>query len=102
MWYISIFDAKENATIEDIKKNREEWLNQGKDQVLAKSCHSIQRYEVLGKTPLKVFFIIETDDSNALNILSRYFGNAWNSISYPITKREIYEALEEDHSIIGG
>lgn len=102
MWYITIFDAKETATIEDINKNREEWINQGKDQVLAKKCHSIQRYEVIGKTPPRVFFIIETDNPDALNILSRYFGNSWNSVSYPLAKREIYEALKEDHSIIGG
>ncbi|MEK6672607.1 MAG: hypothetical protein AABY42_03925 [Nitrospirota bacterium] len=102
MWYISIFDAKENATQKDIERLREEWLNKGKDQELAKKCHSIERYEVLGKTPLKVFFIIETDNPNVLNILSRYFGDAWNCITYPITKREILEELKEDHTIIGG
>lgn len=102
MWYISIFDAKENASLKDIENNREEWLNKGKDQTLAKRCHTIQRYEILGKTPLKVFFIIETDDPHVLNMLSLYFGDSWNSVSYPITKREIFEALKDDHAIICG
>lgn len=102
MWYISVFDAKESATREDIEKCREDWLNQGKDQDLAKKCHSIERFEVLGKNPLRVFIIIETDNPNTLNVLSRFFGDAWHSVTYPIAKREILEALKEDHTIIGG
>lgn len=102
MWYISVFDAKKDATINDIEKNRQEWVDQHKDQAIAKRCHTFQRYEVLGKTPLKVFFIIETDDPGALNLLSRYFGDTWDSVTYPVTKREIYEALTDDHAIIGG
>lgn len=102
MWYISIFDAKENATLKEIEREREEWINQGKDKVLLQRCRTVQRYEVLGKAPLKVFFVIETDDPHVLNMLSHHFGDAWNSVSYPIIQREIYEALEEDRTIIGG
>ena len=65
-------------------------------------CKTIDRYEVVGKSPLKIIFIIETDNVQALNVLSRHFGDKWISTTYPALRREILEAMEEDRSIIGG
>lgn len=53
-------------------------------------------------SPLKIIFVIETDDPSVLNLLSHHFGDAWNSVTYPIVQREIYEAFEEDKDIIAG
>ncbi len=102
MLYISIFDAKEESSIDDINREREEWYRKGKDKLFQKMCHRIDRYEVVGKSPLRIIFVIETDDPNALNILSHHFGDEWISVTYPALQREMYEALEEDRSIIGG
>ncbi|MEW6108329.1 MAG: hypothetical protein AB1632_04050 [Nitrospirota bacterium] len=102
MWYISIFDAKEDTTLKDIEKNREDWIKQGKDQLLANKCRSIDRYEIIGMNPLKVIFVIEADNPGVLNLLSRCFGDNWHAVSYPVAKRSIHEALEEDHSIVCG
>ncbi len=102
MWYISIFDAKHNTSMREINRAREEWTVKGKDKLMLEKCQTYQRFEVLGQFPLKVIFIIETDDPNVLNILSHHFGDGWNSVSYPVIQREICEALEEDHTIIGG
>lgn len=46
--------------------------------------------------------MIETDNPRALNILSRHFGNEWISTAHPVINRALYEAMEEDKSIIGG
>lgn len=102
MLYISIFDAKEDATMEEINKERAEWIKKGKDKVFEKMCRSVHRYEVIGKTPLEIFFLIDTDDPHALNILTHHFGDQWDSITYPVLERKIYEALEEDKTIVGG
>lgn len=102
MWYLSIFDAKEDASLKEIEREREEWIKKGRDKVFQKRCRTINRYEVAGISPLKVIFVIDTDDPSALNLLSHHFGNKWYSITYPIIQREIYEALEEDRTIIGG
>lgn len=102
MWYISIFDAKENVSREEIRKEREEWIKKGRDNVFHQKCRTINRYEVIGRSPLKIIFVIETDDPSALILLSRHFGDGWNSVTYPMIQREIYEALEEDTTIIGG
>jgi hypothetical protein len=101
MLYIAIFDAKENISIEDINREREEWHQKGQDKLLQKICQRIRRYEIVGKSPLRIIFV-ETDNPNALNILSHHFGNEWISNTYPAIQREMFEAMEEDKSIIGG
>ncbi len=65
-------------------------------------CQRIRRYEIVGKSPLRIIFVIETDDPQALNILSHHFGNEWISTTYPVIQREMFEAMEEDRHIIGG
>ena len=102
MLYLAMFDAKEDTTLEDINTEREEWIKMGRDKVFEKMCNSIQRYEVTGISPLKIVFVIETDDPHALNMLSHHFGDYWYSITYPAIHREIYEALEEDRTITAG
>lgn len=102
MLYVSIFDAKDNISINEINKEREEWYKKGKSNTFQKLCQKIVRYEIAGKSPLRIVFIIETDNLNALNILSHHFGEAWISVTYPALQREMHEALEEDKSIIGG
>jgi hypothetical protein len=102
MWYISIFDAKENVTRKDIYRERASWIRKGKDKIFHKQCKTIKRYEVVGSSPLKIFFVVETNDPIALNMLTNHFGDAWNSITYPIVQREISEALKEDTAVIGG
>lgn len=102
MWYVSIFDAKENVTRKDIHRERASWIKKGKDKIFHQRCKTIKRYEVIGSSPLKIFFVIETNDPITLNMLTNHFGDAWNSTTYPIVQREIAEALKEDTAVIGG
>ncbi len=102
MLYISIFDAKDNVSLQEINRERDEWFKKEKDKVFQQMCKKIERYEIVGKFPLRIVFLIETDDPHALNILSHHFGEGWSSTTYPVIKRELYEAMEEDRSIIGG
>ena len=102
MLYISIFDAKESISIDEINREREEWYKKGRDKTFHQMCQKIERFEIVGKSPLRIIFVIETDNPRAINILSRHFGEGWISVTYPALQREMYEAMEEDKSIIGG
>ena len=102
MLYLSVFDSKEGTKLSDINHERQEWFKKGRDEIFQKMCKKISRYEVTGASPLKIFFITETDDPSALNLLSRHFGDAWNAVTYPIIERELKEAMEEDHAIVAG
>ncbi|MFN3396819.1 MAG: hypothetical protein ACK4Z9_08530 [Thermodesulfovibrionales bacterium] len=102
MWYVSIFDARKDVSLDQIQQEREKWLEMGKDKFFIQKCKRIERFEVIGSWPLRIIFVIETDDPRVLNLLSHHFGNLWNSVSYPVTKRSILEALEGEHFVIGG
>jgi len=102
MLYLSIFDAKKEAELTEINREREEWYKKGKDKTLRQMCRRLERYEVIGKFPLRIIFLIETDNPYAINILTHHFGDSWESVTYPVFQREIYEAMEEDKTIIGG
>ncbi|MBI4681419.1 MAG: hypothetical protein HY753_09530 [Nitrospirae bacterium] len=102
MLYISVFDAKEEVSIGAINREREEWYKKGRDKIFQKMCKRIDRYELVGKSPLRIIFIIETDNPHALNMLTHHFGNEWITVTYPAMQREMHEAMVEDKSIIGG
>jgi hypothetical protein len=102
MLYIAIFDAREEATLDEINREREEWIKKGRHKVFEEMCKSIERYEVIGSSPLRIIFVIETDQPQALNYLSHHFGDLWYSTAYPALQRGIYEALEEDRTIVAG
>jgi hypothetical protein len=101
MWYIAVMTAKESATRKDIYRERAAWFDKGKEQMFRNKCKTINRYEVAGRYPLKVFFVVETDDPTALTLLADHFGDAWESVSYPIVERGILAAALETVQVEG-
>jgi hypothetical protein len=100
MKYVSICNAIKSiptmAKAEDIA----EWVKVSKDELLHKKCKMIRCFETLAGKPQKLIIMIETNEPDALNLLSRDFGNDWSIETYPV--HEIHEILEEDHSIVAG
>lgn len=47
-------------------RERMEWLKKGRDRIFQQKCKAINRYEVLGISPLKIILVIETDDLKTL------------------------------------
>lgn len=84
------------AKAEDIS----EWVKVSRDALLHKKCKMIRCYETMAGKPQKLIIMMETDEPDALNLLSRDFGSDWNIETYPL--HEMYEVLEEDHSIVAG
>ncbi len=95
MWYVVVLEAKEDVTRKEIYYERSEWLKKRAKSFL-KKCKTIKRFEVAGSSPVKVFFLIETDDPRTLNVLSNHFGDTWDCVIYPVIERGIAEALKED------
>lgn len=95
MWYVVVLDAKEDVSRKEIYYERSEWLKK-RAKVFLKKCNTLKRLEVAGSSPVKVFFVIETDDPSTLNVLSNHFGDTWDSVIYPVIERGIAEALKED------
>ncbi len=98
MWYVVELNAKEDVARKEIYHERSEWLRK-KAKMFMRKCKTLRRFEVPGSSPVKVFFLVETDDPRTVNVLSNHFGDAWYSVAYPVIERGIAEALKEDTSI---
>ena len=99
MWYVATFDAKEDVSRKEIYQERSSWLKKN-EKLFQKKCKTIKRYEVVGSSPVKVFFVIDTEDPRTLNILTNHFGDAWYSETFPVIERGIADALKEDAGAI--
>ena len=90
MWIWLVATAKAGATPEAIKDKREEWVAQGKDRQLAGRCRSAQRFLLKEHTPPQVFWLLETDDSEAVNVLTNHFGDLWDIRGYEVQPQAIH------------
>jgi hypothetical protein len=98
MWYVVVLEVKEDVALKEIYYERSEWLKK-RAKAFLKKCKTLKRFEVAGCSPVKVFFLIETDDPRTLNMLSNHFGDTWDSVIYPVIERGIAEALKEDLTV---
>ena len=89
MWFWLVATAKAHATPETIHARRHAWRAEGKDQQLAGRCRSASRYVVEGSTPPQVLWLLETDDRNAVNILTGHFGDLWEITVQEVTPQQI-------------
>lgn len=89
MWYCLVATAKEHATPETIAAKRHQWVAQGKDRELAKRCRVAQRYVAEQASPAKVFWMLDTDDQAAADLLIGHFGDLWDIQTYQVTPKTI-------------
>lgn len=77
-----------------------EWVKVSRDEALHRKCRMIQCYETLAGAQQKLIIILDTNEPDAMSMLSRDFGNDWSLEIYPL--HELHEVLEQDHSIVAG
>ena len=77
MWWWLNATAKLHATPETITAKRRQWLAQGKDQQLQRRCRVAQRYVVKGAEPPRVVWLLDTDDPDAVRLITDHFGDLW-------------------------
>lgn len=100
MKYVSICTAKKSIPIMAKAEDISEWVNVSRDELLHKKCNKIRCYRTLAGSTQKLLIMVETNQTDALDMLSRDFGDEWQIETYPL--REIYEVLEEDYTIVAG
>ncbi len=93
MWWWIIATAKPESTKVQIQAKRKQWIAQGKDAVLQERCRSAQRFSVVGSSPKQVFWLIDTDDPAAVDLITEHFGEFWNLETLPVVPQPINELL---------
>lgn len=95
MLYVVIGDAKPDATLEQIRANRQEYVRWERESGFAGYYRTLARYEVVGQSPKRTFWIMEADDPVVIHDLLEFFGDVWQVTAYPVVERSIVEVVKE-------
>jgi hypothetical protein len=93
MWLWVMAQAKEAVGLEAMTAKRKQWVSQGKDQQVRKLCRTAQRYVVVGSAPTQVFWLLETDDPSAVQLITEHFGELWTIDTHVVVPQPIAEAV---------
>jgi hypothetical protein len=78
MWVWVNATPKAHATPEAIAERRQLWVGQGRDDALKARCRFVQRYVAEQRSPLRVLWLLDTDDPGAVRLLTDHFGDLWD------------------------
>jgi hypothetical protein len=93
MWFWVMAQAKDGVDAEAIAAKRRQWVSQGRDQQVRKRCRSAQRYVVVGSAPTRVFWLLETDDPGAAQLITEHFGRLWTIDTRVVAPQPIVQAI---------
>lgn len=93
MWLLVMGTAKPSTTMEQILERRTAWLEERKENILRKRCKSAQRFSVVGWSPQQAFWLLETDDPGAADVIVDHFGQEWDLKTRVIMPEAVVETI---------
>jgi len=93
MIFVVIGEAKPTATLEQINANRQAFVEWEKRSEFSNQCQTIARYEVVGASPKKTFWVMQADDPAMIHGLVEFFADLWNITAYPVVQRPVSETI---------
>ncbi len=95
MLYVVVGEAKPNMTLADLQTNRQTYVEWEQTSPYAGKYQTLARYEVVGLSPKKSFWVMECDDPTTIHGLLEFFGDVWNVTAYPVIDRAIADAVNK-------
>ncbi len=95
MLYVVIGEAKPGFTLAEIQANRRAYVEWEQQSLYAGKYRTLARYEVVGLSPKKSFWIMECEDPAIIHGLLEFFGDVWDVTLYPVVDRSIANAVSE-------
>ena len=62
----------------EVRRKRREWVASGKAEQLQRLCKSSTRYAIKEAKPPEVFWLLDTLDRRAAQLIKDHFGPLWN------------------------
>lgn len=93
MLYVVTGQAKPDLSLAEIQAHRQAYVEWEQQSPYAGKYRTLSRYEVVGLSPKKSFWIMECDDPAVIHGLLEFFGDVWNVTAYPVVERTIAEAV---------
>ena len=69
---------KPSKNAADVRRKREEWVKSGKEAQLRRLCVSATRYVIKGANPPEVFWLLDTLDRRAAQLVKDHFSSLWD------------------------
>ena len=95
MLYVVVGEAKPNKTLAEIQAGRQAYVECEQESPYRGKYQTLSRYEVVGLSPKKSFWVMECDDPAVIHGLLEFFGDVWNVTAYPVVERTITNAVSE-------
>ncbi len=92
MIFLVIGDAKPGITLKELKENRKSFLEWERTSSFTGRYETVARYEWVGASPKKTFWIMEAEDPTIIHGLVEFFTDVWNITAYPVVQRDISQA----------
>jgi len=93
MWWWVAARAKAGVTPEAIVMKRKQWVAQGKERHLQNTCRAAQRYVVEGSSPAQVFWLVEANDSSAVQVIADHFSELWDLETHVVIPQPLADAV---------
>ncbi len=93
MIFVVIGDAKPGVSLEQIRANRQAFIEWERRSPYSGKYQTVARYEVLGASPKKTFWVMQADDPTVIHGLVEFFADVWNIQAHPVIQRGIADAV---------
>ncbi len=93
MWFWVTAQARAGASPQAIAAKRRQWVAHGKDRRLRALCRTAHRYVVAGHSPPQVFWLLETGDPGAVQLIAEHFSDLWTLDVRVVVPQPLTEAV---------
>jgi hypothetical protein len=93
MIFVVVGEARPGVGLDQIKANRQAYIEWEQRSPFAGKYQTIARYEVVGASPKKTFWVMQADDAAVIHGLVEFFADVWNIQAYPVVQRGVGEAV---------
>lgn len=94
MLFVVVGDAKPEVTLDRIRANRQTYVAWERESAFAGRYRTLARYEVVGRSPKRTFWIMEADDPLVIHDLLEFFGDVWQVEAFPVVERSLVDAVK--------
>ncbi|MCC6189113.1 MAG: hypothetical protein IT318_08755 [Anaerolineales bacterium] len=92
MIFVVVGEARPSATLQQIQANRLAYVDWEPGTPHAGKYETLARYEVVGASPKRTFWVMQADDPAVIHGLVEHFADVWQITTYPVVQRTIGEA----------
>ncbi len=93
MLLVVVGEARPGSTLRQINENRQAFVEWEQASPYAGKYRTVARYELVGASPKKTFWVMESEDPQVIHGLVEFFADVWHITAYPVVQRGITDSI---------